>query len=403
MRDADLPDPLFRLRRANREEIYRELRENMPVYWSAFHSAWVLTRYADVFALLRDPRAEALQPLPFLQSLTLRGGLDLSYLIEFTSSLSLFTRPPRHTAIRKLLVQALGGIRQLNLTGLLEDRAERLLREAASQGSIDLAEGYGRALTLFLICRFLGIPEEDVPALSRLAADFMAVFERQVPSVRTLLALNNDARRLMDYFGRLIAAKRKSPGDDGISLIVALADGELACSDTELAGYCTFFFIAAEETTGSAISSAALMLLERPDLRALLARQPGRLAQAIPEFLRLASPVHYIARQAGADFTIAGQSIPAGDAIMLMLGSANRDPMIFPDPDSIVLDRSGPEALVFAAGPYRCLGAQLATLEVEVAVRKLLQVPGLRLSEEPPIWTERMNIAPLRRLEAKFT
>ena len=398
---AGLSDPLFRLRRANREEIYRELRESMPVYWSAFHSSWVLTRYADIIALLRNPQAQAIQSLPFLQSLVQRGGLDLSHLIDFTSSLSLLTRPPRHAAIRKLLGQAIGGIRQLNLTTLLEQRAETLLTVAARQGAIDLAEGYGRALTLFLICRFLGVPEEDVPALSRLAAEFMAVSERQV-SVRMLLALNRDAGRLMDYFGRLIAAKRKSPDDDGISLIVALADRELACSDAELAGYCTFFFIAAEETTGSAISSAALMLLERPDRQAYLAREPARLAQAIPEFLRLASPVQYVARQASVDLTIAGRPVSAGDTITLMLGAANRDPTAFPDPDRLVPDRSGPEALVFAAGPYRCLGAQLATFEVEIALRKLIEVPGLRLSGKPPVWTERTNIAPLRHLEANF-
>ena len=181
-----------------------------------------------------------------------------------------------------------------------------------------------------------------------------------------------------------------------------LSDQALACSDEELAGHCTFFFIAAEETTGAAITSAAYTLLQKPDLQAALKTDTSRVPDAARELLRLASPVQYVARQLRSDIRIADQFIPAGDALILMLGSANRDPEAFPDPDEVDLDRRGPDSLVFAAGPYRCVGAQLATFEMEVAIRNLLAWPGFYLSTQPPTWTDRMNIAPIRHVEAVF-
>lgn len=395
-------DPLTELRPSNRGSIYAELRERTPVHWSSTHAAWVLTRYADVSAILRHPDAQALDGISFIESLCRRGGLDLSGLLGFLSSVSLFTRPPRHEAVRRLLSQALAGIRQMNLPQMLEGRADRLLASGEREGSIDLANGYGKALALFVIGSFLAIPEEDIPELSGVAGDLLAVFERTLASVSTLIKLNERATFFIDYFSRLIGLRRREPGADGMSLIVRLADEQLGCSDQELAGYCTFFFIAAEETTAAAISGAALHVLQRPALRLQLTNRASLVPQAVRELLRLVSPVQYVSRQLRSDIEISDQLIRAGEPIILMLGSANRDPAAFHDPDEIDLDRKGPESLVFATGPYRCTGAQLATFEVDLALRKLLEKPGLQLSPHPPVWSERMNIAPLVHLPAYF-
>ncbi|MGP0070941.1 MAG: cytochrome P450 [Bryobacteraceae bacterium] len=395
-------DPVRELSPANRHQIYAELRDQAPIYWSSAYSAWILTRYADVSAILRHPDALALDGISFLESFSQRGNLDLSSLIRFWSSVSLFTRGPHHDAVRRMLAHALGGIRRMNLPELLERRADLLLDGGERDGSIDLVAGYGKALALFVIGSFLGVPEEDLPELSRLAADLIIMFERTVPSVNTLIKLNKSAAASLEYFERLIDWRRRERRDDGISLMVELADKQLRCSDQELAGYCTFFFIAAEESTAAAISESALILLRRPELRAHLAGDPSRVPLAARELLRLVSPVQYVGRQMRVDFRVADRSIRAGQPIILMLGAANRDPADFPNPDEPRLDRSGPETLVFAAGPYRCIGAQLATFEVETAVRKLLQRPRIQLSPQVPAWTDRTNIAPLIRLQADF-
>jgi pimeloyl-[acyl-carrier protein] synthase len=395
-------DPLRELGPASRQRIYTELREQMPVYKSSVLAAWVLTRYADVSAILRHQDALASELAPFLRSLSQRGKRDLSSLIEVCSAISFFIRPPRHETVRRMLTRALAGIWRMNLPELLERRADQLLAFGERDGSIDLAGGYGRLLALFVIGSFLGVPEDDLPELSALARDLMAVFERIVLSLSTVIMLDKRAAALMDYFVRLIASRRQNSGDDGMSLMVKLADEHLGCSNQELAGYCTFFFIAAEETTTAAISGAALILLQHPSLRARLSRDPSLLPYAAREMLRLVSPVQFVSRELPIDVTLAGQLVRAGERIVLMLGAANRDPAAFPSPDEPVLDRTGPESLVFAAGPYRCIGAQLATFEVELAIRKLLERPNIRLASQSPVWADRMNIAPLLQLQACF-
>jgi pimeloyl-[acyl-carrier protein] synthase len=395
-------DPVRDFHPSNREAGYAELRKQGPAYWSPFYSAWIVSGYDDVNAILRHPNALALDATTYLESFRQRANLDLSGLIAFSSSISLLTRPPRHEAVRRILAQALAGTRRLNLPEALERRAALLLDEGERAGSLDLVSGYAKALALFVIGSFLGIAEGDFAKLSRLAFEVSRIFERSAPSVKTLLRLNQSAAELIGYFAGQIAFKRQNPGDDGISLMAQLAGQQLGSSDEELAGYCTFFFLAAEETTAAAISEGALILLRRPQLRAQLASNPSRIPQAARELLRLVSPVQYIGREMRVDFRVGDQLIRAGESIILMLGAANRDPAVFPDPDEPRLDRSGPESLVFATGPYRCIGAQLATFEVEVAMSKLVERPQIRLMPDPPVWTDRTNIVPLERLPVYF-
>jgi cytochrome P450 len=394
-------DPLRGLNATNRDAIYKDLRERMPVYRSSVHAGWVLTRYADVIRILKHPDALALEVMPVLKELCRRGRLELPSLVSFCASLSLLTRPPRHEVIRRALGYALGGIRHMNLPELLNRRADQLLDAGQRSGSIDLAGGFGRALALFAFGTFFGIPEEDLPELGALARDFMAVFERTMPSVQMLIKLDQCAATLTGYFVPLLAARRKNPGTDGLSLLVRFAD-EDGPNDAELAQNC-LFFSGAGETTAAGISTAVLQLLQRPALCAQLRSDPSKLAVAALEMLRLASPIQYVARQLRVDVEIEGQVIRAGEPVFLMLGAANRDPAVFPNPDEPLLDRSGPKPVMFAAGPYTCVGAQLATLEVEIAMGKLLERPGLRLAPTAPVWSQRMNIAPLQRLEACFT
>lgn len=395
-------DPLCDLRPANRDRIYTQLREQMPVYWSSVHTAWVLTRYSDVDSIFRHRDALVSELSPFFQALSDRGKLDLSALIEVCSAISFFTRPPRHEAVRRVLTQALGRIWRLDLSELLERRADQLLARGQRDGVLDLAEGYGRPLALFVIGTFLGVPEADLPELGALARGLAGVFDRVVLSLSELIKLNKCAAALIEYFLLLISSRRQNCGEDGASVIVKLADEHLGCSDRALAAYCTFFFMAAEETTATAIPGAALILLQHPSLRRSLWRDPSRLPNAVREMLRLVTPVQWVARQLRVDINLQGQLVREGDPIVLMLGAANRDPAAFPNPDEPELHRTGPDALVFGAGPYRCIGAQLATFEVEVAVRKLLEKPDLQLSSQSPVWADRMNIAPILHLQASL-
>jgi cytochrome P450 len=396
------PDPLRGLHPENRAEIYAKLHRQAPIYWSAVHSGWVLSRYADVAAALRSPDALALDPLPFLQAICQRGGFELGNLTGFVSCITLLTRPPRHDAVRRVLAQALAATREPRFAEFIRARADTLLGDGAREGSIDLAGGFARAIALSVVGDYLGIPDEDMRELAELGDELTEVSERLVQPISTLKRLDACAAALTGYFTRLVTARRRSPGNDGTSLIIRLADETIGCEDRELAGTCAFFFVAAQQTTAVGISSAALMLLENDALRQRLTHTPSLIPRAATELLRLASPLQHIVRQFRTDQEIAGQEVRADEPLILLLGAANRDPVAFPCPDMPDLDRAGPESLAFAAGPYRCVGAQLASMELEAAMRALLDHPELRLSAEPPVWSGRMNVVPLTRLMAEF-
>jgi len=395
-------DPLEELKRCNRIATYADLRDRLPVYWSSVRPAWIVSRYADVNGILRNPQSVAVEPAKSLRLLGQRGGIDLSSLQRFLSSMSFFTHPPTHDALRRVLAQAVAAIRGPTLQTSLERYADQLLDAGLRKGSIDLVDGYGKALALSVIGGYFGIAESDISRLSALIWELMEVFEFTLPTVKNLLRFNDCAHELTEYFARLVAARRLNPTPDGISTIIRLFDNQLRQSDEEVAQHCLTLFIAAEATTGAGISAAALELLERPELSAKLRTNMSLLPSAVQEIMRLHSPVQCVLRQLPADLTVADQTIRAGDSIVLMLGAANRDPRAFTDPDNIVLGRAEPKPLTFAAGAYACIGMQLATLEVEIGVRKLLDRRSLRLSGEPPVWSSRRSFESLERVPAVF-
>src|SRR5262249_33602386 len=161
----------------------------------------------------------------------------------------------------------------------------------------------------------------------------------------------------------------------------------------ELAGFAAFFFIAAVVTTAGSISFMARTLLETAPLAAQLREHPSKVPGFAREVLRLSSPVQYVAREAGMAFHISNKTIRAGQGFLLVLAAANRDASFYSTPVVLDIGREGPEILTFAAGPYRCVETHLATFEVELAAKKLLEHTNLKLSPEPPVWESRMNIA----------
>ena len=395
-------DPFANLAPATRLAVYRRLQQHFPLYRSAMQGAFVVTRYADVSRLLRHPDVVALDVVSFFSAIQARGNLDLENLCTFASSLSMMMRPPRHDLVRRLLAQALGNFRRSSLPRRVKEHARKLLSAGAEAGSIDLAVGFGRDIALFTIGTLFGIPEEDTRKLGDWGTDLMGIFDTMRPSMRHIHTLNRAATAMSDFFMPLIAERQRQTSDDALSNLIRLNAAELVCSDRELAGFCSLFFIAAEENTGAAVSAAAHMMAADPMLRKRLRDNPARIPDFVRESLRLSCPVKYVGRQVGADIDLHGETMAAGTRLVLMLAAANRDPQVYPDPDQLDIDRFSPESLSYSAGPYRCIGVQLANLEIEIAVSALLEWPQLELGSEAPQWYSRMNTAGLRHLPAVF-
>jgi cytochrome P450 len=394
-------DPMGRLDPADPYPIYAELRASAPVHWSRHLNSWVLTSYEDVRAVLDHPDFRSVDPASRLSRIAERGGPPLTNLTAIFSFVTPLMDPIRSPGMKRVFFQMLTSWRQLGLRERLAERATALLEAGAATGRIDLAAGYGRELAIFAIGSLFGMPEREHDSLA-VTTGIRTFVSRVVHPLRELVRLEVEAATLVDRFRALIVERRLAPANDGVSRMLQAADMELDWSDEALAGFCAFLLGAARETTSTAIGGCALRLFQEPGLRARLCENPAQRPTALRELLRLVAPFQYVPRIALRDTRIGGKSIRQGQGVCAMLAAANRDPIAFPDPDKVDLERSGPEPLTFSSGSFRCLGEQLALMELGVAIDTLLVYPDLCLGEEPVVWGASMHIRELRHVPAVF-
>ena len=288
--------------------------------------------------------------------------------------------PPDHTRLRRLVSRAFTPPRVAALEPAIRTIADRLLDEleAAGPGAVvDLIEGYAYPLPFEVIGELLGIRSADRP---RLHAWFQVLLTGWAgdPPAEAVEA----SGKIVAYLGELVDAKRRRPGDDLVSVLVAASDDALTTQ--EVLSSLFQLIVAGHDTTASLIGNGVVALLDHPDqLRALLA-DPGRLPAAIDELIRFTAPVpHATFRVTAETVTLGGVPIPAHEQVLVCLGSANRDPSRFPAPDVLDIGRRDGPNLGFGHGPHYCLGAPLARLEARIGFEALLgRHPGLRLAAD---------------------
>jgi cytochrome P450 len=229
------------------------------------------------------------------------------------------------------------------------------------------------------------LPREDLDTFKQwsddIAAGFMLIASNDTRERVRLAAVGHAA--LGDYMARLARIRRDDPGDDLLSGLVTAEVGGAQLSESELLATCDMLLFAGHETTTNFLSSAVLTLLRHPDQLARLRADPSLLATAIEELLRFDGPVQGTIRRAGTDLVVGGETIAAGEFILLLLGAANRDPDQFRDPDKLDLGRRDNRHLAFSHGIHYCLGAALARLETQVMLSTLIEcAPDLRLQDQ---------------------
>jgi cytochrome P450 len=377
---------------------YHKLRDTAPVHRSESARAWLLTRYADCAAVLRDPR--------FGKSFEI--GMDARkpewrehavYLRMSGSMLNL--DGPAHTRLRRLVAKAFTPRTVEKLRPRIQAMVDEMLAPIAEAGGGDLIADLAFPLPVRVIGELLGVPEEDRPQFRGWVRDIVGSFEVRVPSAD--LARADAATAVVDeYFHRLIADKRANPGDDLLSELLlrdAGEDGDRLDAD-ELVTLALLLFAAGFETTTNLVGNGMVGLLRHPDQLELLRRDPSLTSNLPDELLRYDGTVQVVSRFTNEDVEIGDESISAGQPVFAMLGAANRDPARYTDPDRLDVTRDDIRPLTFGGGVHFCLGAALAKAEIEIVFASLLRrFNAIELAESGPRYRDRLVLRGLEGLE----
>ncbi len=341
----------------------------------------LVSRHADAEAILADPvwsHAEERELLHPTSDVELPGSF-------------LWMEPPDHTRLRRLVSSAFTARRIESLRPSAEHVTARLLDAALDARDVDLVEALAYPLPLTMICDLLGVPPEAHAAVRRMSAGIARGLDPDaLLSCDELAARTQAVHDFTDFFGGLAAQRRAHPRDDLITALAQVTDGGDSLTPHEMLGTLLILLVAGHETTVNLIGNGLLGLARRPDQLALLRADPGLALPAVDEMLRHDPPVHLTTRTARAATTVAGTTFAPGDAVIVLIGSANRDPDAFVAPSELDITRYAARPrprrhLAFGLGLHHCIGAALARLEMEVVLRGVAsRIDSVELLAEPP-------------------
>ena len=366
--------------RRNPYSAYAALRGHSPVLHEPHSGLWMLLGYEGVKRALTDPEAFSAAVAPPSAS---------------TSQWLVFADPPRHTKLRALITRAFTPKAVAGLEPRIRELSQALLAPALERGELELAEDFSVPLPLMVIAELFGAPVADQPLFKRWSDVIMALGyavsggEEAARVHREFASVTTEMRT---YLADLAGQRRRAPKDDLLTrLVEAEVDGERLTPE-ELLGFFQLLLSAGHETTTNLLNNALLCFLEHPEQLARLRANPGLLPSAIEEVLRYRSPVQAMFRVPRQDVLLHGQTIPAGQLVLAMIGSANRDPLRFEDADRFDITRDPNPHIAFGHGIHFCIGAPLSRLEARVALSIFLErVESFELASHEP-WEPRRAI-----------
>ncbi len=353
--------------------LYAMARQFQPFGYRPELQAWNAFLYEDCRTILRDPKrfsSDSQRNLPRAER-------------QPTSILNL--DPPRHTQLRELVNRAFTPRMVQQLVPRIRAITDELLAAVEPAGSIDLISDLAYPLPVIVIAEILGVPAEDRADFKRWS-DVVAAslgtgvpIEREEGGTSPRDVPDQTIKEMSAYFGTVVDARQREPRQDLISaLIAAEVEGEKLSRD-EILIFCILLLVAGNETTTNLIGNAVRTLLEQPDAFARLRAEPATIPTAVEEVLRYRPPVQATVRIATAATELRGETVQAGQPVIVWLASANRDAKEFPDPDRFDITRTPNRHLSFGQGIHFCLGAPLARLEATIALAEIgRRLPNLR-------------------------
>ncbi|WP_326952516.1 cytochrome P450 [Amycolatopsis sp. NBC_01286] len=374
--------------------VYRRLRETDPVHRSDF-GFWVLSRYADVDAVLRAPgvSSEFYRNPSWAQR---RGGLD-SPLVRSVRSWLLMLDGPAHRRIRGVIGKVFTRAAVDRLRPRVAAETNRLL-DVAGEGRTDLIASLALPLPVTVTCDLLGLPTDDRDRFRRWTEQISRVIDPAITAA-DVAELNRAETEFRAYVTGELDRRRATPRDDILSLLAHTEVDGVRLTDHEIIANVLFLFVAGHETTVNLIGNGLLALLRHPEQLKLLREHPELIPGAIDEITRFDAPVQIASRLLDDQVVLDDVALPAGSKVMLLFGAACRDPERYADPEHLDVTRTGIKNLAFSGGPHYCLGAALGKMEAATVFRALLdRYRVIELTGEELCWRPNVSFRGLERL-----
>jgi cytochrome P450 len=361
-------DPLDFATHCDPYPTYRRLRAEQPLYWNPDRRFWALSLRDDVARAARDWQRYSSGPEGE------RSDMDRFFGIRPVDYVA--ADSPRHTLVRKLLRRDFGAEAIGRLEGRTREIATGLVDRLAERDRADFVDALAQPLPATVLCHVLGFPPEAAGSIRQWNRELWRRTPDETALPDTLFAADREAREYVEAVASASSA-------DGVMRTLRDAERAQAISHDELLDVGVLLIAAGMKTTSALIAIALQLLAEHPDQQAQLAAEPGLIAGAVEEVLRFDSPAQWFARLTTVDVATDHGTIPAGQRVLLLFGSANRDEQAYGDPDRFDIRRSPSQHLSFGHGIHHCLAASLARLEAKVCLEVVLsRLRGLEIAGE---------------------
>ena len=406
---SDLPPPLSAKEFFTPEllrdpyPIYRRYLEGCgPQFLTLHGGVWAVFKHADCSTFLRDPRLSAKRTGTLLDEFPADKRKEFAELARAFSLWMLFFDAPEHTRLRKLMNKGFSPVAIESLRPQVEKIVDLLLTPLRNSRRIDVLPQFAHPLPAYVIAELLNVPESQHQQFVRWSNAVAKLFGNPYRTVDDLVEAQQAIHGLTSYFREAVAARSNQKGNDLISLLMEIEEDGDVLTEEELYAQCVMLLFGGHETTRNLIGNGLYTLLRHPEQAAELRDSPELIRSAVEELLRYESPVQYTGRMVLEDFEFCGIPARRGQEIIFMLGAANRDRNQFKDPDRLDLGRAKNPHLAFGAGAHFCIGNQLARLEGQVAILKILQeFPEMRSVSPEPEWLPNFSFRGLKTLLAE--
>ena len=371
---------------SNPYPIYSRLREEDPVHYNEQLGGWMLLRHEDVDACLKDKRFSSNYLRALMGALLPDRNLDELDFINTLSSTMIFRDGADHQRMRSLGVKGFTPTAIEHMRPIVQGITNKLIDDMLEENDVNFMEAFADPLPTSVICMMLGVPLEDRKKFKVWTENCIQMFGGSKEALSRIDQADEVYKKFVQYMKDLIPSREGISGDDMMArLLSAQEEGQI--SDIELAAQLVQFIAAGHITTLDMLGNGMYLFLRHPDQFEMLKGNPKLAAQAVEEIVRYESSIQLTQRLATEDVEIGGKKIKKGSIVYAVLGSANRDPEVFEDPDRFDITRTPGKHLGFGGGAHYCIGANLARMEGQIAFQSLAErIPDIKGSMIKPIW-----------------